>query len=1038
VHKTSLYLAAIAVASTLACATLIASPATATSSTRPSISRVSAETKAALLAQSSGRPVTVSSATTETTRVTAQPDGSMQLESSTVPVRIKRAGEWIPVDLTLARSASGTLAPKASAIPMSFSGGGSSRLARIATRTGSWLTESWPLGTLPRPTLSGARATYSHVLPGVDLVLTATAFGMSEVIVVESAAAAKNPKLASVSLLVSGMSVSAGSSGISLATASDGSTLSSSEPVWWDSSLADASPDGAGELGFPQPLPHRVLRNDVTIDTHAVLDAPGLTYPLFIDPDWNSASNTGWYIDQFKPGFSYVNGSTMKVGYASAADSSDHIQHYTKSFWNIDTSGLKGRHVTASHFDTWETFAGNYYCATRDVSLSRVDQPGGYTWSSGNPGSSTLQDTVNTAHGRGCAEATVPFTTLEAARYSASNNRDSLTLMATAAYGDDVAWKQFAVAATLYATYNSVPNVPTGQAFISPSLVCSPSASTPAYANNAAQALSMQVTASDPDIGSNLSTTFAVVDGESLATVASFQSPLEAQGEVTAQIPQGTLGDGLYAWHASSSDGLDASGFSGYCFVRIQNAGPALPVLTATTSTDALVGRPIAVAIAGSATSVLFGYWWVDGGKVSPSPTPPAAVLPIDLSTGTPNCTAAHSAGEGFACANSAGNATVTVAAIDAPRATLWVAAYDAAGNVSTSQADSSHAAGLSIKAAGDIARVDLGATKGGDFWQAGTVTKNGVIPTANPKHGTGSLSIANSTQVVRAPKSSQIADAQVLAFRGQVAFGQGWLLPIPVGAKRSDVPAGMSALYSCQSSGTQLHSLDGNCEGTGTTGSAIGYLWKANGSTADKTRPVYRCGLTSQEERVPSNCPIDQPATLLGYVNALQDTASGVDTTVIDDTRAHTFSYSAWVDENSTAADFSDVHENHVLFDYPGLFRLSVTPENRWQLCWADSIARCAIAQAVAPGEWDYVTVVSDPINQQLRLVLNGRVAAAFVVDGAVSTSAGASTHQFTVGAAADGSGQSWIGYIDDVTAFPGVVDTTQLARLMHERAPQ
>jgi hypothetical protein len=136
---------------------------------------------------------------TETTRVTAQPDGTMRFESSTVPVRVKQGGEWVPVDLSLT-SSGGRLAPKASAIPMMFGAGRSTELARVATSTGAWLTETWPLGTLPTPMVSGTKATYPSVLPGVDLVLSATPVGMSEVLVVKTASAAKNPTLAALSV----------------------------------------------------------------------------------------------------------------------------------------------------------------------------------------------------------------------------------------------------------------------------------------------------------------------------------------------------------------------------------------------------------------------------------------------------------------------------------------------------------------------------------------------------------------------------------------------------------------------------------------------------------------------------------------------------------------------------------------------------------------------------------------------------------------------------------------------------------------------
>jgi hypothetical protein len=160
---------------------------------------------AARRAVKTGRPVAVPGLTTPTSSVTAEPDGHLVADSTVLPVRVRRGRGWVPVDTRLRRGAGGRLVPVA--VPgdtVSFSGGGSGP-ATVLSVPGSRLALSWR-GPLPPPVVSGASATYRNVLPGVDLVLTATstaAGGFSEALVVRSRAAAADPRLAQIGLRVS-------------------------------------------------------------------------------------------------------------------------------------------------------------------------------------------------------------------------------------------------------------------------------------------------------------------------------------------------------------------------------------------------------------------------------------------------------------------------------------------------------------------------------------------------------------------------------------------------------------------------------------------------------------------------------------------------------------------------------------------------------------------------------------------------------------------------------------------------------------------
>lgn len=152
---------------------------------------------------SSGDPVVVDGLTTPTELTTVMPDGSMRLELSSRPVRVRQGEAWVPVDTDLVAS-DGWWVPVASAVPVRFGAGGSDALAGVQAPDGSWVTETWPYGVLPVPVVEGDTATYAEVLPGVDLKLVATRTGKASIFVVKSAEAARAEALAALHVTVGG------------------------------------------------------------------------------------------------------------------------------------------------------------------------------------------------------------------------------------------------------------------------------------------------------------------------------------------------------------------------------------------------------------------------------------------------------------------------------------------------------------------------------------------------------------------------------------------------------------------------------------------------------------------------------------------------------------------------------------------------------------------------------------------------------------------------------------------------------------------
>jgi Concanavalin A-like lectin/glucanases superfamily len=250
-------------------------PATAAAHPTATHSAVPDEAAARAAARRSGQRVEVASRTTAADVVYANPNGTFTRETSNVPVRARRNGAWVPIDTTLMVYGNGTVGPRVAAVPMAFSGGGDGALATVA-RAGRVFSVSWP-GRLPTPVLHGSTATYPNVLPDVDLVVTASPTGYSNVLRVNTPAAMANPALARISYGYR-------ATRLALRVAADGHLV--------------AADQGSGAAVFLAPAPvmwdanDRSARLGVRVDGHtlrltpdrALLADPGLAYPVMIDP----------------------------------------------------------------------------------------------------------------------------------------------------------------------------------------------------------------------------------------------------------------------------------------------------------------------------------------------------------------------------------------------------------------------------------------------------------------------------------------------------------------------------------------------------------------------------------------------------------------------------------------------------------------------------------------------------------------------------------------------------------------------------------
>ncbi|WP_344660785.1 LamG domain-containing protein, partial [Catenulispora subtropica] len=378
-------------------------PASATAPKAPSAPNTKPlapdEPAAAAAAKSSGKEQPILSLTTETGQVLVKPDGSYRYETYARPVRVKQNGAWTAVDTTLVRRADGTVGPKAASGGAVFSGGGSGPAVTIA-KGDEKISVSWP-APLPAPVLDGPAATYPNVLPGVDLVLTATDTAYSEVLVVHDATAATNPALKAVRLRVTGTDVTVrtdADGGLTALDARGREAFHAPAATMWDSTSSGEASDkpspmnqGSGKVAklktsaeTPKAAAAKAGSSEVDVTLTApdgALTGPGVKYPVFIDP-WFTGWNSYWISISTK-GFdsTYNSGSETRVGYCGWSDCNNDV---FRTYFDMNIDGVQPRNgvkpnLTSAWFYLTQDHVGG--CTAQPTTISEAGWvTGSTTW----------------------------------------------------------------------------------------------------------------------------------------------------------------------------------------------------------------------------------------------------------------------------------------------------------------------------------------------------------------------------------------------------------------------------------------------------------------------------------------------------------------------------------------------------------------------------------------------------------------------------------------------------------------------------------
>ncbi|MFE7134433.1 LamG-like jellyroll fold domain-containing protein [Streptomyces sp. NPDC057638] len=477
-----------------------------------------AETEDEAIAQArrTGKPVEILSKRAESGDVFATPDGKLEAREYLRPVRTRVDGVWRKVDTRLAPTKKGTVAPRAATVGLEFSGGGTAPLVRMS-RVGRDLTLSWPT-RLPKPRLAGDTATYPEILPGVDLRLAAREDGFTQLLVVKSARAAANPKLARLRLALDadGMTVRETSSGglEAIDRGSGGAVFEAPRPVMWDSSAAASTakapkaPKGAaitpqqapttprtapGRVADPDPRDPRVRRAlgsdaepgaaesahlaavgvDIPADQSAlvlrpdttVLKGPDTVYPVYIDPQWYSPKATAWtmaskYWDS-SPQWKFNGDPDAGMGFCGW----QYCQPWDtkRLFYRIPVSKFAGKSVLSAEFVVRNTWSAS--CTAKGVELWRTkDISDQTTWNSQNASGFWIDHlrTSSFAYGfDGCAARDAEFDVRTAVQQAADKKWSTMTFGLRADNETDpYSWKRFSDDAFLRVKYNRPPSQP--------------------------------------------------------------------------------------------------------------------------------------------------------------------------------------------------------------------------------------------------------------------------------------------------------------------------------------------------------------------------------------------------------------------------------------------------------------------------------------------------------------------------------------------------------------------------------------------------
>ncbi|MDQ0990754.1 YD repeat-containing protein [Streptomyces sp. V3I7] len=343
---------------------------------------------ARVAARLSGKRVEALSERTETSTTWANKNGSLTTELSAGPVRFKRDGKWVNVDVRLRKSGGGVepvahpnglvLAGKAGTPVKSLKAAQDAKAVDLVTLGDGdeQISLQWK-GGLPAPRLSGTRAEYVNAVPGADVVIEATRTGFEQYVKIKQRPKGQEGSSYTLPLQAEGLKVRKLPDGsVQFTDKKNKRRATMPAPVMWDSTVDELS----GEHTRRVPVKMKVVKKkgdavDLVVTPNAkFLADPKTKFPVTVDPSTSSLANVfDTYVQQGET-VDWSNDTELDLGDPGTVNA-DGSPRYARSFITWDTTPVRDALVKDAKLSLYNFHSGNTDCSAAAWSVWATGAP---------------------------------------------------------------------------------------------------------------------------------------------------------------------------------------------------------------------------------------------------------------------------------------------------------------------------------------------------------------------------------------------------------------------------------------------------------------------------------------------------------------------------------------------------------------------------------------------------------------------------------------------------------------------------------------